>query len=73
MKGVSLYEQVHLSSEKIGMHTRVNIVRQVALGMGYLHARGIVVRKLNSKNIFLEPKVKLSLMDYSMAESKHNR
>ena len=73
MKGKSLYEQIHLTNEKIGMHTRVNIVRQVAQGMGYLHARGIVVRKLNSRNIYLEPKVKLSLMDYSMPENKHNR
>ena len=51
----------------------INTIRQVAQGMGYLHARGIVIRKLNSKNVYLERKVKLCVMDYSMAEREYDR
>ena len=36
--------------------------------MGYLHAKGITAQILNSRNIYLEPKVKLSLLDQGMAE-----
>ncbi len=73
LKGKSLYEQIHLTSEKVSLHTRVTVARQVAQGMGYLHAKGIILHKLNSKNVYLEPKVKLCLMDYGMAEIKYDR
>ena len=72
-RGASLYEQVHINREKMGLHTRVHIVRQIAQGMGYLHAKGIVMDKLNTKNVYLEPKVKLCLMDYGMSEKKYER
>lgn len=72
-KGVSLYDHLHIREEKVSVHLGISITRQVAQGMGYLHARGIVIRKLNSKNIFLDTKVKLCLMDYGMAEKRHDR
>ena len=68
-----MYEQVHIKREKMSLHSRVSVVRQIAQAMGYLHAKGIVMKKLNSKNIYLEPKVKLCLMDYSMTETKFDR
>lgn len=37
--------------------------------MSYLHSRGIIHGRLNSRNVFLEAKIKLSLLDHSMAES----
>ena len=55
------------------MHTRIHTIRQISQAMGYLHAKGIVMGKLNSKNIYLEPKVKLCLMDYGMPEKPHDR
>ena len=36
--------------------------------MSYLHSRGIVHGRLNSRNIFLESKVKLSILDHSMVQ-----
>ena len=68
-----MYEQVHIKREKMSLHSRVSVVRQIAQAMGYLHHKGIVMKKLNSKNIYLEPKVKLCLMDYSMTETKFDR
>lgn len=41
--------------------------------MGYLHAKGIVHKKLNSKNIFLESKVKICMLDNGMAEKGLDR
>jgi kinase suppressor of Ras 2 len=73
LKGTSLYHNIHLVNDRLSMHSRVNIVRQVAQGMGYLHAKGLVLKKLNSKNVYLEPKVKICLIDYGMVEAKYDR
>ena len=65
VKGASLYEKLHVKSEtSVSLRSRVNIARQVALAVGYLHARGVIVGKLDSRNVHLEPKVKLSLLDH---------
>ncbi|ESP05644.1 hypothetical protein LOTGIDRAFT_228139 [Lottia gigantea] len=72
-RGTSLYEHIHIKHEKITMYDKVQILRQVALGMGYLHAKGIALKCLNSHNVFLCPKVKLSAMDWGIAESVHER
>lgn len=68
LKGISVYDKLHLLPDRIPMRSRVNIGRQVAQAMGYLHAKGITAQVLNSRNIYLEPKVKLSLLDQGMAE-----
>ncbi|XP_045128726.1 kinase suppressor of Ras 2-like [Portunus trituberculatus] len=67
-RGMSLHQ--HTSSRgSIPYPSRVNIARQVAQAMSYLHSRGIIHGRLNSRNVFLEAKIKLSLLDHSMAES----
>lgn len=55
------------------MRNRVSIGRQVAQAMGYLHAKGITAQVLNSRNIYLEPKVKLSLLDQGMTKRENIR
>ncbi|KAK6188544.1 hypothetical protein SNE40_004701 [Patella caerulea] len=72
-RGTSLYEHIHVKHEKISMYSKVQMLRQIALGMGYLHAKGIVLRRLNTHNVFLCPRVKLSAMDWGIAESVHDR
>ena len=37
----------------MNMHSKIGVLRQIAQGMGYLHAKGIVLRKLNTKNVFI--------------------
>lgn len=64
-KGHSLYHHTHHRHDKLSMKTKLQISRQIAHGMGYLHAKGIVHTKLCSRNIFLESKVKISITDYS--------
>lgn len=72
-KAKSLYEQIHVDKIHCPLPNKIHIARQVAQGMSYLHAKGIVHRKLNSKNILLENKVKLCLLDEGMAEQQLDR
>lgn len=72
-KAQSLYEQIHVDKVHCPLPNKIHIARQVAQGMSYLHAKGIVHRKLNSKNILLESKVKLCLLDEGMAEQQLDR
>lgn len=41
--------------------------------MGYLHARGIIHKKISSNNIILENKVKICLMDQGFHTYDYNR
>ncbi|VEL08888.1 unnamed protein product, partial [Protopolystoma xenopodis] len=52
---------------------KLNVLRQVSQAVGYLHSRSkpIVVRRLNSRNIFLEPRVILCLLDYSYQDCEY--
>ena len=43
-------------------------VLQVANALGYLHDRDIIHGRICSRNIFLEPKVQLSLLDYAVGQ-----
>ena len=65
----SLYELIHIRREKTSISHRINIARQMAQAVGYLHARHIEARTLSSRNVFLDSRVKLSLIDHSIAES----
>lgn len=53
-KGNTLYKHIHVLRDKFTMSNTISIAQQVAQGMGYLHARGIVHRDLKTKNIFIE-------------------
>ncbi|XP_064650252.1 kinase suppressor of Ras 2-like isoform X4 [Lineus longissimus] len=53
-KGASLFTHIHLRREKFPMNRTVIVASQIAQGMGYLHAKGIIHKDLKTKNIFLE-------------------
>ncbi|CAN7941140.1 unnamed protein product [Ixodes hexagonus] len=67
-KGPSLFEHIHIKKHHLSFHTKVNVARQIAQGMGYLHAKGIVHKNLSSRNVVLESRVKVCLMDQGLAE-----
>ncbi|XP_061189617.1 kinase suppressor of Ras 2-like isoform X5 [Saccostrea echinata] len=53
--GQTLYSYVRTNArEKFNMNKTILIAQQIAQGMGYLHARGIIHKDLKTKNIFLE-------------------
>ncbi|ELU07085.1 hypothetical protein CAPTEDRAFT_228240 [Capitella teleta] len=53
-KHQTLFTHIHLRKEKFAMNRIIIIASQIAQGMGYLHAKGIVHKDLKSKNIFIE-------------------
>jgi len=48
----------------LDVNSKLTIGKEIANALGYLHAKNIVHGRLCSKNVFLEHKVQLSLLDY---------
>ncbi|XP_076350130.1 uncharacterized protein LOC143246829 isoform X2 [Tachypleus tridentatus] len=72
-KGPLLFEHIHIKHHRLSFSTKISIARQIAQGLGYLHAKGIIHKKLNSRNVILESRVKLCLMDQGMPDSRLDR
>ncbi|XP_022110518.1 kinase suppressor of Ras 2-like isoform X2 [Acanthaster planci] len=53
-RGMTLYTRLHQRGDRFGMNKVIVLATQIAQGMGYLHAKGIIHKDLKSKNIFLE-------------------
>ena len=53
-RGPTLYKCIHTWSEPFPWEKSIDIAKQIAQAMGYLHARYIVHKNLNTRNIFLE-------------------
>ena len=50
---------------------KMSIACQVANALGYLHAKDITHGRVCSRNVFLEPKVQLSLLDYAIGHPNY--
>ncbi|XP_017778982.1 PREDICTED: kinase suppressor of Ras 2 isoform X2 [Nicrophorus vespilloides] len=53
-RGYTLYHHIHILRDKFNLSKLIIIAQQIALGMGYLHAKDIVHKDLKSKNIFMD-------------------
>ncbi|VEL38964.1 unnamed protein product [Protopolystoma xenopodis] len=50
----------------MAVNRAINIASQIAKGMGYLHAKGIVHRDLKTRNIFIEANSKAVIGDFGL-------
>ncbi|XP_022709749.1 serine/threonine-protein kinase B-raf-like isoform X4 [Varroa jacobsoni] len=69
-EGSSLYKHLHVLETKFEMLQVIDIARQTAQGMDYLHAKNIIHRDLKSNNIFLHDDLTVKIGDFGLATVK---
>ena len=67
VKAQSLYSRLKSSSlPPLDKEYTICVAKQLSNAMGYLHAKDIVHGRISSRNVFLEGKIQLSLLDYAV-------
>ncbi|XP_078727586.1 serine/threonine-protein kinase B-raf-like isoform X1 [Lampetra fluviatilis] len=69
-EGSSLYRHLHILETKFEIFQLIDIARQTAQGMDYLHAKSIIHRDLKSNNIFLHDDLTVKIGDFGLATVK---
>ncbi|XP_051873283.1 RAF proto-oncogene serine/threonine-protein kinase isoform X3 [Pristis pectinata] len=69
-EGSSLYQHLHVQEVKLEMFQLIDIARQAAQGMDYLHAKNIIHRDMKSNNIFLHEGLTVKIGDFGLATVK---
>ncbi|XP_021962645.1 raf homolog serine/threonine-protein kinase Raf isoform X2 [Folsomia candida] len=69
-EGSSLYKHIHVTETKFPLLTLIEIARQTAQGMDYLHAKNIIHRDMKSNNIFLHDDLTVKIGDFGLATVK---
>ncbi|KAM5147901.1 RAF proto-oncogene serine/threonine-protein kinase [Mantella aurantiaca] len=69
-EGSSLYKHLHVQETKFQMIQLIDIARQTAQGMDYLHAKNIIHRDMKSNNIFLHEGLTVKIGDFGLATVK---
>ena len=65
LKAPSLHTELATKGLGLSDYSKLSILRQTVNAFSYLHAKNISHGRLSSHNIFLESKVKVSLLDYA--------
>ncbi|MCI4390234.1 hypothetical protein PGIGA_G00120250 [Pangasianodon gigas] len=68
--GSSLYKHLHVQDTKLQLFQLIDIARQTAQGMDYLHAKNIIHRDMKSNNIFLHEGLTVKIGDFGLATVK---
>ncbi|KAI7789543.1 v-raf-1 murine leukemia viral oncogene-like protein 1a [Triplophysa rosa] len=69
-EGNSLYKHLHVQDTNFQMFQLIEITRQTAQGMDYLHAKNIIHLDLRSNNIFLNEGLTVKIGDFGLATVK---
>lgn len=65
-KGMTLHNHIHIRHDKFNLNRIILISQQICMGMGYLHARGIIHKDLKTKNIFYD-NGKVTITDFGLS------
>lgn len=68
--GSSLFKQLHVLEVKFEPSRIIDIAKQTAQGMDYLHAKNIIHRDLKSNNIFIYNDYTVKIGDFGLAAVK---
>ncbi|XP_077467510.1 raf-1 proto-oncogene, serine/threonine kinase a isoform X3 [Stigmatopora argus] len=69
-EGSSLYKHIHVLETNFKIIQLIDISRQTAQGMDYLHAKNIIHRDMKSNNIFLHEGLTVKIGDFGLATVK---
>uniref|UniRef100_A0A3Q3X3Q7 RAF proto-oncogene serine/threonine-protein kinase n=1 Tax=Mola mola TaxID=94237 RepID=A0A3Q3X3Q7_MOLML len=69
-EGSSLYKHIHVLETNFKIIQLIEIARQTAQGMDYLHAKNIIHRDMKSNNIFLHEGLTVKIGDFGLATVK---
>jgi len=69
-QGSSLFKHLHVLESEFELKQCVDISRQIAQGMRYLHSKAILHRDLKSQNVFLREDLTVKIGDFGLATLK---
>jgi len=72
IKGLNLKHLIHRETSLL-KGNKIDVIRQAAQGLSYIHSHGIIHRDICPKNILVSEKGDVKIIDFGLAISKSNR
>jgi serine/threonine protein kinase len=73
LSGGSLFDYLHKRCQKLDEHKIFNILKDVALGMSYLHGKNVLHCDLKSSNVLIDENWNVKLCDFGLSRLKNNK